>query len=56
MQDHIFDIPAEALHYHASSNDISRWLYSRAMFPIAEVIKHHRFDSLEPRIELLYVK
>lgn len=47
MQDHLFEIPAEALHYHASSNDISRWLYSRAMFPIAEVVKHHRFDSLE---------
>ena len=47
MQDHLFEIPAEALHYHASSNDISRWLYSRAMFPIAEVVKHHRFDSLD---------
>jgi CheY-like chemotaxis protein len=56
MQDHIFDIPAEALHYHASSNDISRWLYSRAMFPIAEVIKHHRFDSLEeaPAVRQLF--
>lgn len=56
MQYHIFDIPAEALHYHASSNDISRWLYSRAMFPIAEVIKHHRFDSLEeaPAVRQLF--
>ena len=56
MQDHIFEIPAEALHYHASSNDISRWLYSRAMFPIAEVIKHHRFDSLDeaPAVRQLF--
>ncbi|MCM1519857.1 MAG: phosphoenolpyruvate synthase [Lachnoclostridium sp.] len=47
LQDHIFDIPAESLYWHASFNDISRWLYSRAMFPIAEQIKRHRFKSLE---------
>ena len=47
MQKYIFDIPAESLHWHASFNDISRWFYSRAMFPIAEVIKHHRFSDLK---------
>ncbi len=47
LQNHIFDIPAESLYWHASFNDISRWLYSRAMFPIAELIKRHRFKSLE---------
>ncbi|MDE6494853.1 MAG: phosphoenolpyruvate synthase [Duncaniella sp.] len=46
MQNKIFDIPAEALYWHASFNDISRWLYSRALFPIAEVIKRHRFKSI----------
>lgn len=56
MQNRIFDVPAEALFYHASSNDISRWLYSRAMFPIAEVIKGHRFNSLEeaPAVRQLF--
>ncbi len=56
MQNNIFDIPAEALFHHASSNDISRWLYSRAMFPIADVIKHHRFHSLEeaPAVRQLF--
>lgn len=56
MQDLIFEIPANALHYHASSNDISRWLYSRAMFPIAEVVKMHRFNSLEeaPAVRQLF--
>lgn len=56
MQDNIFDIPAEVLFYHASSNDISRWLYSRAMFPIAEVIKNHRFNTLEeaPAVRQLF--
>ena len=47
MQYNIFNIPDEALFYHASYNDISRWLYSRAMFPIADVIKQHRFNKLE---------
>lgn len=46
LQKHIFEIPADSLYYHASRNDISRWLYSRAMFPIAEVMKQHRFNSL----------
>lgn len=56
MQNCIFDVPAEALFHHASSNDISRWLYSRAMFPIAEVIKGHRFNSLEeaPAVRQLF--
>ncbi|MCM1505002.1 MAG: phosphoenolpyruvate synthase [Muribaculum sp.] len=47
LQKHIFDIPADSLLYHASYNDISRWLYSRALFPIAEVIKNHRFRNIE---------
>jgi CheY-like chemotaxis protein len=47
LQKHVFEIPAKSLYYHASSNDISRWLYSRAMFPIAEVMKMHRFCSLD---------
>lgn len=46
LQKHIFDIPDAALFLHASRNDISRWLYSRALFPIAEVIKRHRFKSI----------
>lgn len=47
MQYHIFDIPAEALFFHARSNDISRWLYSRALFPIADVIRRHHCRSLD---------
>lgn len=46
LQDSIFYVPAESLFYHASYNDISRWLYSRAMFPIAEVMKMHRFTDI----------
>ncbi|MCM1337547.1 MAG: phosphoenolpyruvate synthase [Candidatus Amulumruptor caecigallinarius] len=47
MQDRMMSFPAGALLHHASGNDISRWLYSRAMFPIAEIIKRHRFVSIE---------
>lgn len=56
MQKNIFNIPDEALFHHASTNDISRWLYSRALFPIAEVIKQHRFRSLDeaPAVKQLF--
>lgn len=46
LQYKMFEIPSESLLYHASTDDISRWLYSRALFPIAEVIKDHRFYTL----------
>ena len=46
LQKNIFGIPDESLFYHASHNDISRWLYSRAMFPIAEVMKTHRYHDI----------
>lgn len=46
LQNKLFDIPAESLLYHAQRNDISRWLYSRAMFPIAEIIQEHRFRDI----------
>ena len=47
LQKHIYEIPADSLFFHASHNDISRWLYSRAMFPIAEVMKQHRFLNID---------
>lgn len=52
LQDNLFDIPDKLLLYHASHNDISRWLYSRAMFPIAEIIQAHRFQSIEEAPEV----
>lgn len=56
LQKMIFDIPAESLLYHASRNDISRWLYSRALFPIADVVKRHRFRHIEdaPAVKQLF--
>ena len=46
LQNNIFYVPDESLFYLASYYDISRWLYSRAMFPIAEVMKMHRFTDI----------
>lgn len=47
LQYGVNNIPAESLLYHASRNDISRWFYSRALFPIAQVMKMHRFNSID---------
>ncbi len=56
MQRRLFEIPDETLVYHARRNDISRWLYSRAMFPIADIIRHHRTNSLDeaPAVKRLF--
>ncbi len=56
LQVNIFHIPADSLLYHASHNDISRWLYSRALFPIADVVKMHHFTSIEeaPAVKQLF--
>jgi CheY-like chemotaxis protein len=56
LQTHIFDIPADSLLYHAHQNDISRWLYSRALFPIAQVVKMHRFRDISeaPAVRQLF--
>jgi CheY-like chemotaxis protein len=47
LQKHIFEIPSNSLYYHASRSDISRWLYSRAMFPIAEILKQHQCANVD---------
>ncbi len=46
MQNQIFSIPDKSLLHHALRNDISRWLYSRALFPIAQVVRMHRFRDI----------
>ena len=47
LQMQINNIPSEALFRHCANNDISRWLYSRAIFPIAEALNNFRFESLD---------
>ena len=40
LQKKVFQIPDDSLVYHLSRNHFSRFFYSRAMFPPAEVLKH----------------
>ena len=52
FQNNIFNVPADSLLYHALRNDISRWFYSRALFPIAEIIQAHRFRDISKAQEV----
>ncbi len=46
LQKNIFNIPSEALFRVCSHNEVSRWLYSRALFPIASAITSVRFTDM----------
>ena len=47
LQNIIFAVPAESFLYHISRNHVSRWFYSRAMFPVAEFLKPITWSSLQ---------
>lgn len=47
LQNILFAVPAESFLYHISHNHVSRWLYSRAMFPVAEFLKPITWNSLQ---------
>ncbi len=47
LQNIIFTVPNESLLYHIRRNHISRWLYSRAMFPVAEFLQNITWDSCQ---------
>ena len=40
LQTKVFDVSDDTLYYHVAHNHISRWLYSRALFPLAEFLKN----------------
>lgn len=46
LQHKIFDIPDDLLYAYCSNNDISRWLYSRALFPVADVLEQFKFTDI----------
>lgn len=41
LQNKIFDIPDSSLYYHLKNHHFSRFLYSHAIFPPAEVLSEH---------------
>ena len=45
LQDNIFTIPEDSFVYHTAHNHISRWLCSRAMFPLSEFLKRITQDA-----------
>lgn len=49
LQECVMTISDESLQYHISGNNFSKWLYARAIFPIAEIFKtlsQNDFDNL----------
>ena len=47
LQNIIFTIPTESFLYHVSRNHVSRWLYSRPMFPPEEFLKEISVEDFE---------
>lgn len=45
FQKKIYDIPEDSLRYHMERNHISKWLNSRALFPIAQLFKEIRIEQ-----------
>ncbi|MFP4525015.1 MAG: PEP/pyruvate-binding domain-containing protein [Bacteroidales bacterium] len=57
LQQMILEIPDESLEYHASRNDLSKWLNARAIFPIAQLFKYlqlNDFKSLDDVRNYIY--
>ena len=51
LQDNIFTIPEDSFVYHTARNHISRWLCSRAMFPLSEFLKRFTNDAYNDVLE-----
>ena len=47
LQDNIFLLPKESRLCHVQHNNVSRWLSSRALFPIADFLKRITWDSVQ---------
>jgi len=45
LQRKLFEIPDESLRYHLSLNHLSKWLYARALFSLAEFLKEISLDD-----------
>lgn len=57
LQMNIRNIPDDALYYHLSLNHFSRFFYSRAMFPVAEMLKKidvSEYANMHEARELIY--
>ena len=51
FQEQLFNVPDNSLRYHLSRNHASRWLYSRAMFPLAKFVENVPIEDYEDTME-----
>ncbi len=57
LQNTIRQIPDDSLYFHLSRNHFSRFFYSRAMFPVAEMLERidvSEYESMDEARELIY--
>ncbi len=57
LQLRINDIPEDSLYYHLSRNHFSRFFYTRAMFPVAELLKRvdvSQYPHIDDAREFIY--
>jgi len=47
LQDLILEISDDSLAYHASRNDLSKWLNARAIFPIAQMFRYLKLEDFQ---------
>jgi len=52
LQQMILEIPEDSLEYHASRNDLSKWLNARAIFPIGQLFKYLKLNDFSSVQEL----
>lgn len=51
LQKLVFSLPDDTVRYHFSQNHVSKWLYSRAMFPLAEFLRNVSINDFKTLAE-----
>ena len=57
LQDKIFTIPNDSMHYHISRNHVSRWLCARAIFPVSAFLKDitwHKLQDVDTHRQIIF--
>ena len=57
LQDNIFKIPNDSIHYHVSRNHMSRWLCARAIFPVSAFLKDvtwHKLQDVDAHRQIIF--
>lgn len=53
LQNCIFEIPNDSFEYHTTRNHLSKWLYARALFPLADFIVNVKKEDFNNNIDTL---